>query len=108
MHTAILDPMNSGLNRTRHAPASAVLSLDGSAPSLPGVPTWTRELMAADRSCCCSALPTVAVILLSAPRTALLMCGHHYRTSHDALTARAAVAYDHTGRAVTDDLWPAP
>jgi hypothetical protein len=100
--------MNLGLSRTRHAPASAVLSPYGSVSSLPGVPTWTMELMAASRSCCCSARPAVAVIVPSAPEIALLMCGHHYRASHDALTARAAIAYDRNGCVVTDELWPAP
>ena len=99
--------MNLGLNRTRHAPASAAPSPYNSVPSLPGAPTWTMELMTASRSCCCSARPTVAVILPSAPRIALLMCGHHYRASHHALTARDAAAYDRNGRTVTDDLWPA-
>jgi hypothetical protein len=60
---------------------------------LPSSPAW-RD----DRACCCPAQPVVRVIM---PPTAqrphsvdLLLCGHHYRVSRQALTAaRARIEY---------------
>lgn len=50
----------------------------------------------ADRACCCSARAMVQVVMPPSParphRTDLLLCGHHYRVSRQALaTAGAAV-----------------
>jgi hypothetical protein len=49
-----------------------------------------------ERACCCPSHPTVLVVM---PPTAarphetdLLLCGHHYRASRDALAAAHAVA----------------
>ena len=48
----------------------------------------------ADRACCCPAQPMVRVILpptAARPHeTVLLLCGHHYRVSRQALTATHA------------------
>jgi hypothetical protein len=51
-----------------------------------------------DRACCCPSQPAVLVIM---PPTAarphetdLLLCGHHYRASRDALTAAGAVVLE--------------
>ncbi len=47
-----------------------------------------------DRACCCPAPPVVRVIMLPTPRRRhsvdLLLCGHHYRVSRQALTAARA------------------
>jgi hypothetical protein len=60
---------------------------------LPGSPVW-RE----DRACCCPAQPVVRVIMPPNPQRPhsvdLLLCGHHYRVSCQALTAaRARIEY---------------
>jgi hypothetical protein len=48
----------------------------------------------ADRSCCCPAQPVVRVIMPPTPRRRhsvdLLLCGHHYRVSRQALAAAGA------------------
>jgi len=47
-----------------------------------------------DRACCCAARAVVQVIMPSIParphRTELLLCGHHYRVSRQALAAAGA------------------
>ena len=57
----------------------------------------------ADRACCCPAQPLVRVIM---PPTAerrhsvdLLLCGHHYRVSRQALVAAEARIEDLPGQA---------
>jgi hypothetical protein len=48
----------------------------------------------ADRACCCPARAMVQVIIPLSPdrphRTDLLLCGHHYRASRQALAAAGA------------------
>jgi hypothetical protein len=55
-------------------------------------------LTAADRACCCLAKPVVMVVLPPTARRAhvvdLLLCGHHYHVSKDALTAASAIIHD--------------
>jgi hypothetical protein len=50
----------------------------------------------ADQACCCSARAMVQVLMPPAParphRTELLLCGHHYRVSRQALAAAGATA----------------
>ncbi len=88
-------------------PIFANSSSDGSAsgfgsPSpdetLPGLPAW-RD----DRACCCPAQPVVRVIM---PPTAerrhpvdLMLCGHHYRVSRQALAAAGARIENLPGKA---------
>jgi hypothetical protein len=47
-----------------------------------------------DRACCCSARAVVQVIMPPSPtrlhRTELLLCGHHYQVSRQALAAAGA------------------
>jgi hypothetical protein len=47
-----------------------------------------------DRACCCPAQPVVRVIMPPTPQRRhsvdLLLCGHHYRVSRQALTAAEA------------------
>jgi len=53
---------------------------------------------AADQSCCCSARAMVQVVMPPAParphRTELLLCGHHYRVSRQALVAAGATVHE--------------
>ena len=62
--------------------------------------SW-RAFRAADRACCCSAKPTVMVVMPPAPDrehpTELLFCGHHYRASRSALGAAGATVFDAEG-----------
>jgi hypothetical protein len=74
----------------------------------------------ADRSCCCVAKAVVRVVMPPAParphKTELLLCGHHYRVSRQALAAAHASVVELPGvpadtAAWIDgdhDLWPAP
>jgi len=79
-------------------------SSDGDAPGfgsppldeiLPGV----RE----DRACCCPAQPVVRVIMPPVPgrphSVDLLLCGHHYRVSRQALAAAGARVENLPGKA---------
>jgi len=66
-----------------------------------------RPISVDERACCCPARPMAAVVM---PSTAsrpypvdLLLCGHHYRVSQDALRAAGAAAYDQAGAAITGD-----
>jgi hypothetical protein len=80
---------------------------DKNAPGL-GRPPWDDMLPGSpagyeDRACCCPAFPVVRVIM---PPTAerrhsidLLLCGHHYRVSRQALTAAGARIEDLPGKA---------
>ena len=58
-------------------------------PADSGYALWTAE-----RACCCPAKPAVVAVLPPAPgrdhETDLLLCGHHYRASRDALAAAGA------------------
>jgi hypothetical protein len=89
------------MNR-RFPPAGA----GGSAPEygcpqddlLPDSSVW-RE----DRACCCPAYPVVRVIMPAAAERRhsvdLLLCGHHYRVSRQALAAAGARIEDLPGNA---------
>jgi hypothetical protein len=72
---------------------------------------WGALLSSAVRACCCSAKPTVTVVLPMTDRNGrpieLLLCGHHHRISHDALTSAGAVVFDGTGALVTTWTWSA-
>jgi hypothetical protein len=61
-----------------------------------------RILRMADRACCCSARPVVIAIMPPVPgrdhATDLLLCGHHYRASRQALDGAGAHVYDGAGR----------
>jgi hypothetical protein len=56
-----------------------------------------------DRACCCPAQPVVRAIMPPTPQRAypvdLLLCGHHYRVSRQALIAAGASIYDMPGKA---------
>jgi hypothetical protein len=64
----------------------------------------------ATRSCCCPAPPAVIAVL---PKTSarpaladLLLCGHHYRRSRDALFGAGATVLDINGARLTAGIWP--
>ncbi len=65
---------------------------------LPDSSVW-RE----DRACCCPGQPVVRVIMPPAPGRRhpvdLLLCGHHYRVSRQALTAAQARVENLPGKA---------
>ncbi len=77
------------------------------APETGSPPPDTSELAVPayreDQACCCPAQPVVRAIMPSAPQRAhpvdLLLCGHHYRVSRQALIAAGASIYDMPGRA---------
>jgi len=70
---------------------------------------WRRSLRLADRACCCSARPSIAVILPPAAgrphATDLLLCGHHYRAAEHGLTRAGALAFDSDGLPLTPESW---
>ncbi len=78
----------------------------------------SEDLMSAlvqqSRACCCPARPVVRIIMPATPQrphpTDLLLCGHHYRVSREALAAARAdvcalggMPYD-----TPEALFPAP
>ena len=71
--------------------------------------TYRRASQLTSRSCCCPSHPAVIVLMpptKDRPHTTdLLLCGHHYRVSRQALDAADAKVTDLDGRPVTDD-WP--
>jgi hypothetical protein len=84
--TAFSDPAD------RRRPAAAMPAID-----------W-RAVRNAGRACCCLAKPVVAAVMPPAPgrdhATDLLLCGHHYRASREALVAAGAAVFDDAGRPV--------
>lgn len=80
---------------TQRWPAEA-----GSARSRTHLIDW-HAIRQADRACCCPAKPVVvAVMPPSAGRpnqTDLLLCGHHYRVSRQALRRAGAFVLDVNG-----------
>jgi hypothetical protein len=76
------------LNPPARNDSAATRSLDDA------LPPRQAPVGLADRACCCSARAVVQVIMPSSPtrphRTELLLCGHHYRVSRQALAAAGA------------------
>jgi len=62
-----------------------------------------------DRACCCSARAMVQVVMPPAParphRTELLLCGHHYRASRQALAAAGATVRELPWISDSTALW---
>ena len=56
------------------------------------------------RACCCTARPVVSAVMppifARSHPVDLLLCGHHYQVSRDALAAAGAVVFDETGAIV--------
>lgn len=63
-----------------------------------------RVLQAADRACCCSARPSVIIVIPPNDSrehpTALLFCRHHYRESRGQLAIAGAVSFDAYGNPI--------
>src|SRR5215469_18157638 len=67
-------------------------------------------LAQAARACCCPGRPAVTVLMPPGPGrshvTDLLLCGHHFRASKQALRAVGATAYDEAGHLVMGPRFP--
>jgi hypothetical protein len=63
----------------------------------------------AGSACCCAAKPTVRVTMPPSPSrrhsTELLLCGHHYRVSRQALAAAKAVVRELPGTPPDVSFW---
>jgi hypothetical protein len=63
----------------------------------------------AGRACCCPAKPAVIAVMPPSPGRAhptdLLLCGHHYRVSRQALAAVGALVLDTDGLPVAELAW---
>jgi len=78
------ETMNAMFHRASQAPSAAALFGDAAPAGPPSL----------DQACCCVARAVVRVVIPPAPgrphETELLLCGHHYRVSRDALAAAHA------------------
>jgi hypothetical protein len=66
-------------------------------------PLWEESPRSGDTACCCPAYPVVRAVMPPTPErphsTDLLLCGHHYRVSREALAAAGATVYRLPGAA---------
>jgi hypothetical protein len=73
-------------------------------------PVDPRVIIRASRACCCTAKPSVIVIMPSTSarphQTDLLLCWHHYRAGRHSLAAAGATALGADGNPVADVDWP--
>jgi hypothetical protein len=73
-------------------------------PATAGPADSSHALWTAERACCCPAKPAVVAVLPPAPgrdhQTDLLLCGHHYRASRDALRTAGATVMAEGGQPV--------
>jgi hypothetical protein len=87
--------------RFPHRGAGASAPETGSRP--PDPHQLTVRAHQEDRACCCPAQPVVRAIMPPTPQRAypvdLLLCGHHYRVSRQALIGAGASIYDMPGKA---------
>jgi len=92
------------------APAEVLRSGGGLEPPDAYAIDW-RGVRRAGRACCCSAKPVVVAVMPSTASrphsTDLLLCGHHYRLSRQALDRAGARVLDLVGTPVTGDMWSA-
>ncbi len=74
-------------------------------------PVDVQAIIRAERACCCTARPSVLVIMPPTPgrpyHTDLLLCWHHYRASLRSLAAAGATVLGGDGERVPDADWPA-
>jgi hypothetical protein len=91
--------MNARFHRPSQAPSADALFGDAAPAGPPSL----------DQACCCVARAVVRVVLPPAPgrphETELLLCGHHYRVSRDALAAAHARVEELGGRAADVTAW---
>jgi hypothetical protein len=56
---------------------------------------WVEPVVSGERACCCPAPAVVKVVMAASPSRPrpvdLLLCGHHYRVSRQALAAAGVV-----------------
>jgi hypothetical protein len=82
------------------APTTAQDATEATANVQRAEPAWVLEI-----ACCCPSRPVVRVIVPAAadrPHPAeLLLCGHHYRASQDALVRVRAAVYDRAGALIS-------
>jgi hypothetical protein len=72
----------------------------GPSPTAVWPPTQWTAVADSPTACCCAAGPVVQVVLPPAEARGpveLLLCGHHFRASREALTGRDAVFFDVLG-----------
>jgi hypothetical protein len=94
----------------RYAAATTAPPATQGRPQRPGtLDVDLRAARRARRSCCCPARPAVIAVMpprLGRPhQTDLLLCGHHYRASRQALAAAGATVVDIEGLPVTGSAW---
>ena len=93
------EAMNARFHRASQAPSAAALFGDAAPAGPPSL----------DQACCCVARAVVRVVIPPAPgrphETELLLCGHHYRVSRDALTAVHARVEELPGSARDATAW---
>ena len=91
-------------------PAAHPTRLLSRAQPASGRPRSGQAVRLDERSCCCSAPPLVRVILVlddpSAHAVDILLCGHHYRGSHEALSRLGALVFDRSGYLLPWDCNP--
>ena len=89
--------------------ASFHQSSAGTAPLFPTAAQAGPVTGLAGQACCCVAKAVVRVVMPPAPgrphETDLLLCGHHYRASRQALAAAHALVYDLTWSSEDTTAW---
>jgi len=106
MAANFLHPRSAG---GRGAAAAARPGQEG--PQQPGgyAIDW-RSVQQTDHACCCPARPVVIVIMPPGAdrqhQTELLLCGHHYRVSQQALRAAGATVLDIKGAPIAEGSRP--
>lgn len=73
---------------------------------------YRPDLRHSRRACCCPARPAVIAVMPAANgrqwSAELLLCGHHYRQSRQALAANGARLLDVMGYPLGSQTWPEP
>ena len=74
-----------------------------------GTSLSAESASAADRACCCAAKAAVRVTMPAGPSrahpTELLLCGHHYRLSRQALVEAQATVHELPGTPADVSSW---
>jgi len=93
------EAMNTRFDQVSQASSAAALFGDAVSAGPPSL----------DRACCCVARAVVRVVMPPTPgqphETELLLCGHHYRVSRDALAAARARVEELPGTAADATAW---
>jgi hypothetical protein len=93
------EAMNARFRQASQAPDAAEMLGDAASAGAPLL----------DQACCCVARAVVRVVMPPAPgrphETELLLCGHHYRVSREALAAAHARVEDLAGSDTDTTAW---